>query len=601
MKSDALKRHALTAAVSFCLVCATAHATTAPPNESAHLMQVDAADLAATTERRAEAMQHFAAGRPLLVRIGEGDRAAVTRAFGAAPAIGDAIFMRGSEGALTILRQPEGSTGWTPRWTAATQRAFGAFERQAAAIVGTRAIAGAANGDELPAGLPMLRVHEGTLASGSDEMTGTWTVTVYRSSTVNEDDKEIHVEAWPVIRPAGAGIDNGHAEGRNLSAAYLPWRYVVRHAVTTDDTAPALVSFLPKSDQRTEFEKTETNRSKVTFGGSLGNAVSEDGNPDAGLAAKLPFNLSASFEREVGEELKFRFHDYSLDASTNAQGSHVVWSALIDPSLKHVLVERPRVDGVDLTEKKMTPMMRSASLATSSTWELPGDYEGMARVTVSGGYDLNEKKWWWDATEWKHAETQRETSHQASIDIDLGHPFLTRETTVLLRSADAAGACLAQREGEVVMARCDQADRGQMWGLDSEGRYMNRADGRCLEANVDSKRLGMARCSLDNTQVWEWRADRIHSGYGDKRHRLHVDGNGARFFVESAQFDDVPVNPHHPALKPWAGYPKAPIEGELVPAPFGRQAGHVPRQWSDDFGAVGTTQRWTPVILRAGI
>ncbi|KJV37199.1 RICIN domain-containing protein [Luteibacter yeojuensis] len=589
---------------SLALALAVALATAAPagPVRAATwqggLVHVDGHELADASPARAALLAQFEAGAPVLVRMDAGSRPAVARVFGAAPSEGDAIFVREAGGDLDVLRAPPGEAGWSPRWTAATAASLATFqakdERPPRADVPTPPA-----GDV--AGLPMYKVHEGQLKTNSDEITGTVSITVFRSATATDDDKEIHVTVAPVITPAKAGVDKGHEQGRNITGAYLPWAYRTAHEVTASGVEPALVHYAPVSAGPSEFEKTEIDEREVGIGGSQGNSISEDGQADAGLAAKLPFNFSASYRHLVRNELRYTFPDYSMYARPVENGARVQWDAPINEMLKHVLVEHAGADRAVVSEKRMTPMMRSATLPTTSVWELPGDYEGIAHVTVQAGYDLNQKEWRWDGPQWVHEETTPVVMRSVGYDIDLSHPFLTRETTVLLRTSDGVGDCLAQKGGKVVLAPCDKASREQMWGLDSERRYINRANGECLEARIDDKRVVTAPCSLVNAQAWHWRADRIHSAYGNGTHRLHVDGGDLRFFVEDGTFDDIPLNPHHDALKPWAGYPKAPIAGELVPAPFGRQAGHVPAALEGRIGEVGPEQRWTPIVLRAGM
>jgi hemolysin len=604
MMSEFPRFRFLAVALGMALVAASTAATASTPAPGPGLARVEASELSRTSPAHDRWIRHFEAGKPLLVHMAEGDRALVARVFGVAPPAGDAIFIRQANGDIDILRGGAGEAGapWDPRWSAGLETSLRAFQARAEDMPLPGGVApepSEVHGHD--SGLPMVRFHEGQIDSGTDEITGTVTITVFRSAVDTDDDKEIHITAWQVITPEKAGVDRGYDVGRNVLGAYLPWLYRVAHEVTAHGAAPALVHYAPKSVGTTEFEKTEIDEREVGIGGSQGNGVSADGQANAGLAAKLPFDLSVSYRHLVRNELRYRFPDYSLNARPVSGGTSVQWEAPINEGLKHVLVDRVGADSVDLSEKRMTPMMRSATLPTTSVWELPGDFEGMARVTLHMGYDLNRKEWWWDGAEQKHRDDTSTVARAVAYDIALDSPFLTRETTVLLRSEDGYGACVAQEEGRVGMAACDRMDRAQMWGLDSEGRYINRANGECLEALVEAKRVVTAPCSLASTQAWEWRADRIHSAYGDRRHRLHVAGGVLKVFVDDGQFDDVPVNPHHAVLAPWAGYPKAPLAGELVPAPFGRQAGQVPAAWEGVFGAVGAEQRWTPIVLRHGM
>ncbi|UPG84315.1 ricin-type beta-trefoil lectin domain protein [Luteibacter aegosomatis] len=561
------------------------------------LALVAANELENLGDARARLWELFHAGVPVFVCMEGAERQAVARFFGIAPPAGDVIFVREPDGDIDVLSVASGNTHWDAHWTHALAKELVDFQHRAEEEGAKGRLAATPES----ASVPMLRIHEGVIDTGSDEITGRLSIDVIRSATRTGDEKEIHVHTWPSVTPTRAGIHEGHKQGENLTAAYLPWVYRVSHRVTATNATASMVDYLPLSDGRTEFDYAETKERTLGIGGTSGDSLSVDGKPDALLAAKIPFNLAFNYAYTSREELRFRFNDYSLVARPTDKGTRILWEAPIAPALKHSLVERVYADKVELTEKRMTPMMRSATMATWSGWKLPGGYEGMANVRIDLGYDRNEKTWWWERSDWKHDDRTIAVSKSVSYDLDLSHPFLSSEITVLLRSNEGLGGCIAQ-DGQVVrLASCDPTNRAQMWGFDSEGRYVNRADGRCLQADLDRRVLVTARCSLSNNQVWEWRADRIHSGYGDRYHRLYVENGNLRFFAPAGRFDATPVNPHASALKPWSGYPNAPLAGELVPAPFGTQAGTVPAEWMGRYGPVGAEQRWTPIVLRAGL
>ncbi|MEX1827764.1 ricin-type beta-trefoil lectin domain protein [Luteibacter sp. CQ10] len=558
---------------------------------------VAAGELDRLGDERGRLWEWFQAGIPVFVCMDGADRHRVARFFGIAPNGGDTVFIREPNGDIDMLGLVSDEAHPDAHRLRALLDGLADFQAQADAQGAELRLTSA--GESAP--IPMLRIHEGVIDTGTDEITGRLSIDVIRSATRTGDDKEIHVHTWPSVNLPGAGIFEGHKEGVNLTAAYLPWTFRVSHQVTAANAPVTLVDYLPLSDGRTEFDYAQTHERTIGIGGTSGDSLSVDGKPDSLLAAKIPFNLSFNYSYTSREELRFRFNDYSLSAHPTDRGTRMLWEAPIAPALKHSLVERVYADGVDLTEKRMTPMMRNATMATWSGWKLAGDYEGMANVRIDLGYDRNEKTWWWEGSDWKHDDRTITLSKTVSYDLDLSHPFLSSEITVLLRSNEGVGGCIAQDGGTVRLASCDPTNRAQMWGFDSEGRYVNRADGRCLQADLDRRVLVTARCSLSNDQVWEWRADRIHSGYGDRYHRLYVENGNLRFFAPAGRFDATPVNPHASALKPWSGYPNAPLAGELVPAPFGTQAGTVPAEWMGRYRPVGAEQRWTPIVLRAGL
>lgn len=451
-------------------------------------------------------------------------------------------------------------------------------------------------------GLPEYTFHEGLLDTGTDEITGRAVIKVIRSTTRTDDDKEIHVHAWPTITPKNAGIVMGHdmKPAQNLSAAYLPLTYRVSHRVSAEGVQPQMVDSLPESDGRTSIDYEQVKRRSINIGGGMGEGASADGQPDAGLAAKIPFNLSFSYQNETTETIRYSFMDYSMMARPVDGGKAAQWEAHIAPKLENVLIDHVGADKVKLTEARMTPMMRSATFDSWSVWELPGSYEGMATVEIESGYEMNEKKWWWDRSTWRSSGANVPVSATKRYMLDMSHPFLSREITVLVRSALGNGGCLMQSGDDVSISTCDPSSRKQMWGLDSESRYVNRSSGLCLTADAAADRLTVAACSLNNDQRWEWRADRLHSKFDSGRHRLFVDGGTLRVDA-SGRFEDIPSNPHNAILPPWSGYPRAPVTGELIPAPFNTVAGSVPASWEGEYGAVGPEQRWNVVVLRAGL
>jgi len=562
---------------------------------AARAIAVVAARDLVTLAARPMLMHLFDRGVPVFVCVDDDSRADVARVFGIAPPGGDALYVRQSDGEVAVLGNTGPEAHWSPRWS----------RRAASAAMSFRpSVEADAIGNDTPqaSGLPMVTFHEGLIDTGTDDITGRAVIKVLRTSTRTEDDKEIHVHAWPIITPKNAGIFAGHdmRPAVNLSAAYLPWVYRVSHRMSADGVQPQMVDSLPESDGRTSIDYEQVKRRSINIGGGTGEGASADGQPDAGLAAKLPFNLSFSYQNETTETIRYSFTDYSMLARPVDGGQATQWEARIAPKLENVLLDNVRADSVKLTEARMTPMMRSATFDTWSVWELPGSYEGTATVEIEGGYELNEKKWWWDRSNWRSSNATVPVSVKKRYVLDMSHPFLTREITVLVRSAFGNGGCLAQMGDNVSIATCDPSSRTQMWGLDSESRYVNRSSGLCLTADPARDRLTVGRCTLGNDQRWEWRADRLHSRFDDGRHRLFVDGGTLR--VDAAgRFEDTPSNPHNAILPPWSGYPRAPVAGELIPAPFNTAAGLVPASWERSYGAVGPEQRWSVVVLRAGL
>jgi hypothetical protein len=328
--------------------------------------------------------------------------------------------------------------------------------------------------------------------------------------------------------------------------------------------------------------------------------LSASGKPDDKLAAKLPLNLSASYEHTWQSSLSMTFKDYSLLAAPIGRDS-VAWRALIAPSLRGVLIDHAGAELPKLTEARMTPTMRTATFNTVSEWILPGAYEGLATVTVSAGYELQRSEWWWKRSTLESRSVRDNRDVPVSFVVDMSDPYLTADITVLLRSATGAGRCLRD-DGDVVLAECDKTDRRQMWGLDPSSRYVNRASGRCLTADTLTRAVVTKECGIRFEQQWEWRADRLHSFIDHAQYRLYVEGDQVRYHAPEGRFQDYPVNPFGAPLEPWSNYPNAPRVGiDLQPAPAGSRPRPITPEWSTRFRPVSADQRWHIEVLRQGL
>jgi hemolysin len=571
---------------------------------------IAARDIASLGDSRAALMKLFNAGVPVFVCADDAHRADVAGLFGMSPEAGDAMFVRQKDGEVAVLGNASGERHWTPRWS-----------KKMAASVGSLRDAGAQGGHvtvnalddfttneaEQGAAAPIYTFHDGLIETGTDEITGRATIQVIRSASRNGDDKEISVRAWSTITPERVGLD--YSDYREvlknyklpfITTATLPWVYRTSHKVLADGVKPQLAHSLPDSNGSTNVDYEKIERRGYTIGGGMGANVSASGRPSAALAAKLRFNLSFSYTNEKTETIRYSFVDYSMFARPVDGGTRMLWEAPIAPHLKDALIadkkKKTFTDG-----KNMTPMMFSGSLDTWSVWKVPGEYEGKVTVEVAAGYDRNERLRSLVKPRVGYFEETKPISASKRYVLDLSHPFLTKEITVLIRSAAGDGGCLAQVGGAISLAPCDPSSRLQMWGLDSEARYINRATKQCLTADTEVAALRMNPCTLANSQRWEWRADRLHSGYDDGRHRLYVELGKVRFHVPPGRFEDVPVNPHNAVLSPWSGYPKAPLANELIPAPHNVDAGSVPSSWASNYGAIGPDQRWDVIVLRAGL
>ncbi|WP_248747461.1 ricin-type beta-trefoil lectin domain protein [Pseudomonas sp. MWU12-2037] len=425
-------------------------------------------------------------------------------------------------------------------------------------------------------------------------------IEIIRSALRAQDKKFIIIKGNPTtIKSERNGILTPIPGVRNLWASYLPQTYRVSHVVEAAGAGPGLVRFAPPSDGRTEFSYNETQTRGFTIGGSVGAEFGPGATDKATYVAKSPFSLGASYEHTNSKTLATSFKDYSLLASSNNRGAH--WVAPIAPRLRSALIDRVTANGPILTESRMTPMMRQASLETYSVWELPGSYSGNAKVIVGAGYDLQLDEWWRDRTQIKKRSELVNYAHNSEFVLDLSSPYLTREMSVLIRSQDGAGRCLVESGSTVTLAACNAQQKSHLWGLDSESRYVNRGSGKCLALQERSGALSTETCRIDNRQQWEWRADRIHSLY-NLDWRLFVQGTRPSAKPDgSMAFDDVPVNAFNRFNIPWASYPGAPSAGDVMPNENGVSPQVSPDWVSTYRNPIDARQRWRIEILRDGL
>jgi hypothetical protein len=437
---------------------------------------------------------------------------------------------------------------------------------------------------------------------GDGEISGSSVIDVVRIRTNSADAKAVMVTSSNVtVKTNKNGTVDGTKTQKNLWGAYLPHQYRLSHTLKAENgVTPSYRNHYPLSDDRIEYTTTETRTGGFTIGGSTGSELSATGKADDALAAKMPLNLSASYDYNWSESLSTTFKDYSINSRAVGVDS-VEWQALIAPRLRGVLVNRAGAGLPQLTEDKMTSTMRSITFNTQSEWILPGDYEDGLTVSVSGGYDLQRSEWWWERTNLRTRSVQDKRDVPASYVIDMSDPYLTADITVLLRSATGMGECLRD-DINVVLVPCDKMDRRQMWGLDPSSRYVNRASGRCLTADSQTRAVVTQSCRISFEQQWQWRADRLHSFIDQAQYRLYVEGGQVRYHAAEGRFQDYPVNPHGTPLEPWTNYPSSPRVGiDHQPAPFGATPRPITPEWASQFRPVSTDQRWHIEVLRQGL
>jgi hemolysin len=134
------------------------------------------------------------------------------------------------------------------------------------------------------------------------EMSGTIALDVARSRTASADNKYVLVTSRTSIKPARHGIEGGSDKG--FWRARLPVEYRVSHQVQADEVQPVYVDYFPESDQRTDFEQSDTRTRGFTFGAASTTELTADGAPSVALAAKLPLNLNFTYEDKWQTSIK---------------------------------------------------------------------------------------------------------------------------------------------------------------------------------------------------------------------------------------------------------------------------------------------------------
>lgn len=528
------------------------------------------------------------------------DLARVSSLFGIAPTAGDVLLRRAEGGAVTVFSSSPGQAA-DP---ATLLTAFGAAEASTQNPAANELLSRPESVMSMSetAGLLPARHFDINFVDKDGEVSGVTGIDVVRSRTTSTDAKMVVITSKATVKTALNGVVDGNSTGKNLWAAYLPTEYRLRHTLSADGIAPTYLDHFPETDGRTEYTQVDSESRGFTIGGSTGAELSSTGKADEMLAAKVPFKASVGYEHLWNTSLSMSFQDYSLLAAPEGRDS-VQWKAMIAPRLKDGLIRRWGAEMPQLTEDKMTPMMRTTTFNAMSQWKIPGEYEGMATVSVSAGYTLDREEWWWDRTYIRHRSQLDTRDMPVDFVLDMSDPYLTAEITVLIRSAMGSGACLRDNDGEADLAPCNATDRRQMWGLNGTSQYVNRGSGLCLAVQPVTRSVVTVSCKDPvYEKQWQWRADRLHALSNHSDYRLYVEDGQVRYFAPEGRFQDYPVNPYASQLEPWSNYPNAPRPGiDHQPAPSGSVPLEISEAWASMFRPVSDDQRWRIEILRQGL
>lgn len=580
-------------------------------------------------------------GAAVLVTSRPGEARHELATFGVEPTGRNAIYRQSAEGfSVTSVTADIDEVGAAEAWQQATAAVLSAMLPSADPALSPEHDA-PTSADDGRGDRAFLRIDEQSFARHG--RSASQTIRIMRDTTASHDYKVIAVEATVNVLPYANGLlmrrDDEYltpyfvpdGEGFHL---YVPNAY---HSTTVlqwrgESPNARLLQAVPRTSGVTNRKITEEISSKSTFTASVSPDVQSGLNKD-GVSAqgKVPFSLAWASEASQRSVVEMSVDDYAVSATakTHPWGIASTWTF---PLAADISGNPDYFGEKKLSTKKMTQMMRRASLATASEWRVDGNYEQTvliaSRGTVENRYfmwsgirndpkrrpyvrldktsrdpfQIEENGLPWEENFDRSNDEGADLQPWVASKIDLSSPFLTRSPTILIQSLAALGDCLQAGDTSVDLAVCDKGMRSQQWNLEADSTYRNRANGACLTTDARDGSIGTAPCeSHALNQQWKWSADRIHSMYeGGETWRLHVHEGLLNAKFDASRQQPIAPNPNHFLLRPWSSYPSPPSEGDWVPSLSGRQP---PFQRIPDlvYGYVETTERWQTVPLRHGL
>ncbi|HEY4145757.1 RICIN domain-containing protein [Pinirhizobacter sp.] len=550
----------------------------------------------------------FADGQPVLViRAGETQRidGAIHSIFGAASPAEVAVYQAGAGGGLRVyaIDAPYRATG---DLSLAMGQLVADVDR---AITLSHATPKASTDDGEPVALPRIEVVDTEYAVSIPGASSTLAATVVRDSSRSKDVLRINTRSNYNLKPAHNGMSGG--------SLIVPYKYEIETKVVLDGTGtPAfearLSSQYPGSDPRTDIAFSESNETKTSYGFNISSEISgglQGAVPEA--SAKTRYGFTFGKEYTDTKSVAFTVRDYFVASRAENPGSNFYkagWTFELAP----LIASDARYFGKPVSEKRVTPMMRSASPEGFASWEIDGRYAG--NIILQASAKITNASFNGSAVDKNLPDPRPQATVGLMVRAD--SPYLTRITTVFLQAQKGDGLCLWRDRQEAIMRTCPATShpswedaKDAQWQLDEEGRYFNRGSGMCLtmlpdaNAPISGSHVVLDTCSLRNSQRWEWRADRLYTLYdgASQDWRLHLDdGNVPRVRIDdSSRYQALPTNPNHSLLIPWSTYPSAPTKGTIIPS-FAAVQPPIPEDWLR-FNAVTSDQVWRMVVLRQGL
>lgn len=392
---------------------------------------------------RQQAKQFFQSGVPVLVLgapVTEAERRAIASVFGAASQASVAVYLRGKDGGLQVFsfHAPAAMPGVNLR-APLEQLVQGVENALASAQEVTsrskrsllRAASDATDPGELHA-LPRMNVIETQYASSKNGASVTLDATVIRNSTKDKDVFTIIAHSRYNLKPHDSGLSGG--------VLTVPYRYTMKQGIgiNSDTIVPKLADQFPGSDPRTDLQTSEKRATKTNYGFGIKPEISADlqGNvPTA--SAKIAFSFDYARENIYEKVVNFSAKDYFLSSSANSslpRKKTAEWTMQLAPS---IFGDKEHF-GKSPSTTLVTPTMLSSAPETLAVWELDAKYQGPISLDAQSVIE-NAK---FDGKASPQIAPDPQWQAVVNLYIPADSPYLTRETTVFIRSEKGSGGCL---------------------------------------------------------------------------------------------------------------------------------------------------------------
>ncbi|KAF1008447.1 MAG: hypothetical protein GAK28_00868 [Luteibacter sp.] len=589
-------------------------------------------------EARIAAAELVRSGVGILVSVTHGAPRYDTKTFGIEAAGQTVLYQQLADGKLDVYSSDAGPNSQPEDWLAMVTHTRRAMADAAAHVAST-----ASSDDLLPGPYKEYSLSAGGTADKPSFVK--LLVRIDRDSGLNRDNKIITVQTQSQAKPYRNGVsdcgfphDSGECAFRSNGEGVIlqaPSSYRLKTMLTwptLQDPGVVKIDHYPTATAQTDVNLTHTSTYTTSFdwgisretAGELGNVSGPGGLTDAlgKGTASVGFNIGGGWTKTKRDSVKMTVKDYSIQTHEQKVSLPIGQIGAIHETRFTIT---PQVVHHDyfwksdgrVSTQRMTPMMSSASLESLTRWKVRGDYEG--GITLSATTDIHDLVWGGANSKqgpvYVHDRPLSKNGGNApgddpyfpdhyqaivTLKIDLSSPYLTRSPTVMIQSRAEDNTCLTAVNAAVTATRCNKSEgnRAQQWNIDALGRYVNRSNGKCLTPVNGA--MVTSDCSMQLSQRWEWRHDRIHSIQEDGMKRLTLSKGAVQLssYLDGIYLDPLPTNPVHAALMPWSSYPAKPKVGDMVPG-FGRSV-PLPQRYLD-FRAVSAEERWNTIPFVAGL